>query len=154
MFIEQLRRNFKITTGTLSSFLLMQIEQHQNGIFVCQRDYTEKVLEQFKMHEANPVAAPCDCSSGATEDSVESHVPHRESLGCLTCLIWGTRPNIAFAVSRAARAMNRPTEVDWIYVKRILKYLQETKNFSFLYGAGNSKGVLEAFSNVDSKGDV
>jgi hypothetical protein len=56
MFIDRLRRNFTITTGTLSNFLGMQIEQRQDGIFVCHRVNTEKVLERFKMHEANPVA--------------------------------------------------------------------------------------------------
>jgi len=57
VFIDQLHRNFKITTGTFSSFLGMQMEQRQDGIFVCYRVNTGKVLEQFKMHEANPVAA-------------------------------------------------------------------------------------------------
>jgi hypothetical protein len=58
VFIDQLLRNFKITTGTLSNFLGMRTEQRQNGIFVCQRDYSEKVFERFNMHEANSVAAP------------------------------------------------------------------------------------------------
>jgi hypothetical protein len=60
----------------------MQIDQRQDGIFVCQRVYAEKVLEWFKMHEANPVATHCGRSSGGTEDSVGSYVPYREAVGC------------------------------------------------------------------------
>jgi hypothetical protein len=45
MFIDQFHRNFRITTGTFSILLGMQIEQRRDGIFVCQRVYTEKVLE-------------------------------------------------------------------------------------------------------------
>ena len=56
MFIDQLRPKFKITTGTLSSFLGMKIERRQDGIFVCHRVNTGKVLERFKMHGANSVA--------------------------------------------------------------------------------------------------
>jgi len=51
VFIDQLRRNFKITMGTLSNFLGMQIEQHQDGILLCQCVYMEKVLERFKRYK-------------------------------------------------------------------------------------------------------
>jgi len=66
----------------------------------------------------------------------------------------GTRPDIAFAVSRAARAMDRLTEAEWTDVKRILMYLWGTSNYGLLYGAGNSKGVLQAFSDANFAGDV
>ena len=71
----------------------MHIEQRQNEIFVCQRVYTEKVLERFKMHETNPMASNCDRSSGGTEDSVGSYVPYREAVGCLMYLTRGTCPD-------------------------------------------------------------
>jgi hypothetical protein len=59
---------------TLGGFLGMQIVHCHDGIIVCQHVYMEKALERFKKHEANPVAMPCECSSGGTEDSVGSHV--------------------------------------------------------------------------------
>jgi hypothetical protein len=138
VFVDQLHRNLKITRGTLSSILGMQIEQLQDGIFVCQRVYTKKVLERFKMHDANPVATLCDRCSGRTEESVGSHVAKREVLGCLMYLMTGTRPGIAFTESRAARGMDRPTEAEWIDVKCVLKYLRGTSNYGLLYGSGNS----------------
>ena len=84
--------------------------------------YTEKFLERFKMHEANSVATPCDHSSDRTEDSVGSHVPYREAMRCLVYLLAGTCPDIAFAVSQAARTMDQPTDAYWFDVKRILIY--------------------------------
>jgi len=50
--------------------------------------------------------------------------------------------------------MDRPTEADWTDVKSILKYLRRTSNYGLMYGAGNSKGVLEAFSDADFADDV
>jgi hypothetical protein len=88
--------------GTLSSFVGMQIEQHQGGIFRSQRVYTEKILEQFKMHEVNPAATPYDHGGGGTGDAVESHVPYREAVGCLIYLMTATRPDIAFAVTSSS----------------------------------------------------
>jgi len=94
VFIDQLHCNFKITTGKLRNFLGMLIEHHEERTFMCQSVYMEKVLERFKIHEANPVVMPCDRSSGGTEDSVGSHVAYREAVGCLTYLMMGTRPDI------------------------------------------------------------
>ena len=103
VFMDQLRRNFKIMMGTLSNFLEMQPEQRHDGIFVFQRVYTEKVLDRVMKHEA--VATPCDRNSGESKDSVERHVPYREAVGYLMYLM---KENVqtAFAVSRAAREMN------------------------------------------------
>jgi hypothetical protein len=56
VFIDQLRPKFKITRGTFSNFLGMKTERLQDGIFVCHRVNTGKVLERFKMHGANSVA--------------------------------------------------------------------------------------------------
>jgi len=127
VFIDQLHHNFKIMMGTLSNFLGMQIEQHQEGIFMCQHVYMGEVLERFKKHEANPVATRCDHSNGVTEDSVGSHVPYYETVGCLRYLMTGTCPDIAIAELHAAQAMDRPTEAEWIDVKLILKVLAKNK---------------------------
>jgi hypothetical protein len=94
VFLHQFNCNSTITTSTLSKLMGMQIEQRHDGIFLCQSVYTVKVLERFKMREANPVTKPCDRSSGGSEDSVGSYVPYREAVGCLMYLMTGTCPDI------------------------------------------------------------
>jgi len=145
VFTDQLRCNFKIMMGTLSNFLGIHTEQRHDGIFVFQRIYTEMVFDRVMMHAANPAATPCDHSSGESENSVGTHVPYREAVGYLMYL--NEHIQTAFAMSRAARAMDRPTEANWTDVERILKYLWGTSNYGLLYGAGNSKWVFEAFSD-------
>jgi len=54
-----------------------------------------------------------------------------------------TRLDIAFAVSRAPRAMDKRNEAEWIDVKQILKYLWGTT--VCCDAADISKTVLEAF---------
>ena len=127
VFIDQLHHYFKIIMGTLSNFLGTQIEKCQDGIFICQHVYMEEVLERFKIHEAHTVATRCKRNNSGTEDSVGSHVPCCETVGCLRYLIMGTHPDIAFAVLHAARAMDRPTEADWIHVKHILQVCAKNK---------------------------
>jgi hypothetical protein len=131
VFIDQLRCNFKIMMSTLSNFLGMQTEQCHDGIFMFQRIYMEKVLDRVMVHEANPVAMPCDRSSGEFENSVGSHVTYCEAMGYLMYLM-KEHVQTTFAVSQAVRAMDRPTEAEWTDVKRILKYLRGTSNYGLL----------------------
>jgi hypothetical protein len=127
VFIDQLHHNFNIMMGALSNFLGMQIEQCQDGIFMCQHIYMGEVLERFKMHEANPVATHCDHSNGGTEDSVGRHMPYCEIVGCLRYLMTGTCPDIAIAELHAAQAMDQPTEAEWNDVKLILQVFVKNK---------------------------
>jgi hypothetical protein len=83
------------------------------------------------MNEAKPVATRCEHSNGGTEDSVWSHVPYCETEGCLSYLMTETHPDIAFAVLHAARAMDLPTEADWIDAKCILEIFAKNKQLLF-----------------------
>ena len=62
-----------------------------------------------------------------------------------------TRPDIAFAVNKAARVMDRPAEKDWNNVKRIFSYLRSTSNYGLGYIRG--PGELKVFSDADFAGD-
>lgn len=55
-FINDLQREFQIISGSISSFLDMKIKQNPNGsIFVSQAEYTEKLLERFRIATSNKV---------------------------------------------------------------------------------------------------
>ncbi|XP_047116008.1 secreted RxLR effector protein 161-like [Schistocerca piceifrons] len=61
-----------------------------------------------------------------------------------------TRPDITFAVNKAARAMEKPTTEDWNRVKRIFRYLKGTLNFGIVY---NKKEELKIYADADFAGD-
>jgi hypothetical protein len=61
------------------------------------------------------------------------------------------RPDIAFAVNKAAWDMDRPTEKDWNNVKRIFRYLRSTSNYGIRYTRGS--GQLIVFSDAEFAGD-
>lgn len=125
-FLKELKTEFKITIGSLDNFLGMKIECQDNGsITVSQKDYIKRILERFRMDESNPVTTPATREEDETLDAVEGRVPYRETVGSLMYLATATRPDIAFAVSSAARAMEKPTKKNWNDVKRIFRYLRE-----------------------------
>ena len=54
-FLELLRSEFKITERPLDSFMGIQVRKRENGYFVSQRAYVEKILQHFRMSDCNPV---------------------------------------------------------------------------------------------------
>uniref|UniRef100_A0A1B6MRT3 Reverse transcriptase Ty1/copia-type domain-containing protein n=1 Tax=Graphocephala atropunctata TaxID=36148 RepID=A0A1B6MRT3_9HEMI len=68
-------------------------------------------------------------------------------------LMTATKPDIAFAVSKASRTLETPSHDDFIQVKRILRYLKGTIECGIHYNSRENNHVLECFSVVDHAGD-
>jgi len=152
VFLGLLQEEFKITIGLLENFLGMQIKCQSNGsIFVTQEAYTNKILQKFNMAEAKGVSTSASREESDNHKDVSSKVPYREAVGSLMYLAAATRPDIAFAVNKAARVMDRPAEKDWNNVKRIFRYLRSTSNYGLRYTRG--PGELKVFSDADFAGD-
>jgi hypothetical protein len=45
-----------------------------------------------------------------------------------------TRPNISFTVTMLSQFLDNPSEIHWEAVKRIIRYLSETRDFALTYG--------------------
>jgi len=136
----------------LENFLGMQIKCQSNGsIFVTQEVYINKILQNFNMAEAKGVSTPASRKESDNHKDVSGKVPYCEAVGSLMCLAAATRPDIAFAVNKAARVMDRPTEKDWNNVKCIFRYLRSTSNYGLRYTRG--PGELKVFSDADFAGD-
>lgn len=124
-FLKLLTTEFKITVGSLDSFLGMQIEQRESGLFVSQQAYTEKVLQRFNMIDCNPAKTPSenDQSDKSMDKPLNNSISYRSAVGSLMYLACATRPDISFAVSKVSRSLDKPTSSDWIAVKRIFRFL-------------------------------
>jgi hypothetical protein len=130
VFLGLLQEEFKVTIGSLETFLGIQIKCQSDGlIFVSQEVYMNNILKKFNMAEAKGVSMPASCEESDNHKNVNGNVPYREAVGSLTYLAVATRPNIAFAINKAARVMDRPAEKDWNKIKRIFCYLRSTSNY-------------------------
>lgn len=152
-FIEALKIRFKITTGTPDLFLGMQIKQVNDGIFISQPLYTEKILERFGMARANSLSMPTEIVDKNEESpDFEDKTLYREAVGCLQYLATATRPDIAYSVGVVARAVSKPTVADWRRVQHIYRYLRGTADFG-LYYRTDCQGPFETYSDADFAGD-
>jgi len=144
-FLGLLQEEFKITIGSLENFQGMPIKCQSDGlIFVSQEAYTNKILKEFNTAEAKGLSKP---ASGEERDKHKvgiGKVLYREPVGNLMYLAAATRPDISYAVSKAARVMDRPTVKNWNEVKRIFRYLRSSSNCGLRYtrGSGERKVLL------------
>lgn len=99
----------------------MEIQCVDNGIFLSETNYIDKILRKFNMSEANTANTPADLHMSLEKSVVpKSHnVPYREAVGSLLFLSMISRPDIAFAVGIVSRHLNNHNDTHWTAVKRI-----------------------------------
>jgi hypothetical protein len=80
------------------------------------------------------------------------HVTIQSIVGGLIYLSNGTRPDIQFATNQLCKYMSNATEKHLILAKRILRYLQRTKNNYILFSS-NCPSIISIFTDADFSND-
>jgi hypothetical protein len=147
---------FKLTIiGRAKWILGMQVNFLNNGqIQIDQQKYLHDILERFGMINAKPIGTPTMPSEKKTGD--EPMVDRRlylSMIGSLIYLATVTRPDIAFATSKAGRAMADPRQPDMNAVKKIFRYLQATKEAKITYRASGNTEII-GYADADFGGDL
>lgn len=156
--VYQLQNKFEITIcNEVSQFLGFQIERLDNGnIKIHQAAYIQRTLEMFKMDDCHPSKVPADKASLDilyAEKEVDTEHPVASVVGRLMYLVVTTRPDLAYAVGKAAQHMSKPTTGLWKFVKRILRYLSGTVGLGIVY-SNSFDNCLIIFTDADYAGDL
>ena len=80
------------------------------------------------------------------------NVPYASVVGSLMYAMLCTRPDICYAVGLVSRYQSNPGEAHWKAVKRILRYLKGTMDYSLCYQGKDL--LLRGYTNADWAGDV
>jgi len=126
-------------------------------LYISQKEYTEQVLSRFGMEQSRPVTTPMERISSKTmsepSDPAPTDVPYRQAIGSLIYLVTGSRPDIAFAVSRLSKYLENPLQSHWVAVKRVFRYLAGTRTHAIHYDG--SRGIeVEGYSDSDYAGCI
>ncbi|XP_019095028.1 PREDICTED: uncharacterized protein LOC109130205 [Camelina sativa] len=106
------------------------------------------------MLAAKPVASPMvptDRLQLTSGTPLADGSEYRQIFGSLQYFHF-TRPDIAFAVNKLSQFMHRPTNIHWLAVKRVLRYLAGTKDRG-IFLCRNNTISLHAFSDDDWGGN-
>jgi len=161
--LEELGSQFEIKINDPECFVGLEIKRDRAAkkMFINQQSYITKMMEKFNMQDCKPNAIPADSNNELTNDHSPttitemqdmSRIPFREAVGSLMFAAIVSRPNIMFATSQVSRFLQNPGQKHWAAVKRILRYLQGTKDIGIIYNGDTVD--LKMFANADFAGDV
>lgn len=121
--------------GKMDYFLRLQIKQLKNEIFINQSKYGMELLKKFNMDNCKEIVTPM--GSGTYVDQEESGSPidiakYQGMIGFLIYLM-ASCPDIMFSVYLCAWFQANTKEYNFVYVKRIIKYLKGETNVGLWY---------------------
>jgi hypothetical protein len=150
-----LKKKFEmIDLGFLHYFLVLQLLQTNEGIFLSQSKYACDLLHLFHMEDCKPTPSPFQfgvkLAAACTSPKFDATL-YRQLVGILLYLTH-TRPDISFVVGIVARYMRTPHESHWKATKRILRYVRGTIHFGIHYNSGGAP-LLVGFIDLDWVGN-
>ena len=130
---EEQRHTFELRDeGEVGDFLGIRIEKGANNSFVLtQSGLINKVLKEASMTDCNSSPTPANTTPlhiDKNGDELNESWEYPTIIGMLMYLATNSRPDIAFAVHQCARFTHAPKASHATAVKRILRYLQGTKD--------------------------
>lgn len=134
----------------------MELNVSQEGIFVGQPRYTQKILQRFKFDTLNPVCTPIErgmiteYENFVNDKPLPVSIPYRDVVGSLLYPATISRPDISFTVNYLSRFCSKPMKSHWKMVNRVFAYLKGTINFGIFF---NRDDELIAYTDSDYGGD-
>ena len=121
-----------VSSDKWSKFLGREWQRDGRGFRVrVPPNYLQSVLKEFSMEKCKATVTPFVPGVRHREDVEEDVTPekHRLYRRAVGRLLWtvGERPDLAYAVKELARRVQKPTEEDWIALKRMLRYIKGTQ---------------------------
>nr|KYP74196.1 hypothetical protein KK1_006865 [Cajanus cajan] len=131
--------------GELHYFLGIEAKSLNDGkLFLSQSKYASDLLHKL-MQDAKPVKTPlvpgCKFQSTRTE-AAEDPSLYRSIVGALQYLTI-TKPDLAFTVNKLCQYMHRPLQSHWKIVKRVLRYINGTRDHGLLFEKSHNLHLID-----------
>ncbi|RVW97032.1 Retrovirus-related Pol polyprotein from transposon TNT 1-94 [Vitis vinifera] len=148
--------------GNASFVLGIQIHRDRSrGILrLSQKAYIDKVLSRFGMSNCAPGDTPVakgdkfslhQCPKNELEKKDMERFPYASAIGSLMYAQVCTRPDIAYIVGMLGRYLSNPGMDHWKKAKRVMWYLQRTKDYMLTYRRSSHLEIV-GYSDSDFAG--
>ncbi|GJW23812.1 ribonuclease H-like domain-containing protein [Tanacetum coccineum] len=136
--------------GRAHIFLVLQVKQKEDGIFISQDKYVNEILNKFSFSDVKTARTPMETQKALLKDAdgedVDEHL-YRSMIGSLMYLT-SSRPDIMFAVCACARFQVNPKSSHLHAMKRIFRYLKGQPKLGLWYPK-DSPFDLVAYTDSD-----
>jgi len=148
---KKIKNRFKIKEiGNVDFVIGIKFIKYKNGYILNQNRYLVDLLEKYNILDLPTLRNMKPVENEKLRKHEIDETVYRCAIGSVLYLAICTRPDIIFAVSKAARKSKNPTLEDWENVKRIHRYLKGTANFGLRFSTSES---IEAYVDADYAGD-
>jgi len=149
-----LSKNFEIKDMGKASYVIgiEIIRDRSRGLLgLSQKAYINKVLKRFKMEKCSTSVVPIQkrdkfslmqCPNNELERKEMEQIPYAYVVGSLMYAQTCTRPDINFVVGMLGRYHSNPGLDHWKIAKKVLRYLQGTKNHMLAYRRSDHLEVI------------
>lgn len=141
--------------GELRFFLGLEIKRDISSQYmeISQAEYLQKVLNKFGMSDSKPVSTPIETKCDFDKNEFLTEHPYRELIGSLLYLSIVSRPDICVAVNYFGKFQSCPNDKHWIGLKRVLRYLNGTKNARLIFKKHYKSKPLVGYADADFAND-
>lgn len=151
--INYLKNFYSITSlGEAKYFLGIEIHRKQDGSYLLsQKGKINQLVKDFKLEEAKPTYTPMETnyySLEKEENLLLSNDNYRQAIGSLLYISSCTRPDITASTHILSRRCNNPRQKDWNAVKRVIRYLNTTKDLKLNISSKEYPNIV-GYSDAD-----
>ncbi|WAR61616.1 hypothetical protein PtB15_12B306 [Puccinia triticina] len=136
----------------LMSMVGVKIKRKLEGFELTQPNLIEKILKEHwdsTVLNSNPLLEGFAANSYDNKDGINSTV-YLSTIGSLSYVAVGTRPEIAYSVKYLARFSAKPLTLHWKGLRHLLGYLANTKDMPLLiHPSGNDSTPVECFVDAN-----
>ena len=149
-----LSRHFEMKVMSDASYVIgIKIDRDRDRyvLGLSQNTYIQKVLERFGMKDCSPSVAPIvkgdkfhmnQCLRNNLEKEQMRNIPYASAVGSMMYAQVCTRPDIAFVVGILGRYQSNPGLDHWRAAKKVMRYLQGTKDYMLMFRHTDSLEVV------------
>lgn len=136
---------------SVSEFLGIRMKFTSDSLIMDQESYVIKLLTKFNMLECKPCDIPISPKSTPSDfmKGKPFNGPYRELVGCLLYLSYVSRPDILYAINCLSQMQEKPTDIAWTALKKILRYLKGTLSLKLVFKKHNSDSNLSMYVDAD-----
>ena len=142
--------------GETEEFLRMRITRHKEIISLDQKDYLNTVLKHFNMQNVKEASTPLPSGYNPVPNTLpvdkKLRTKYQQVIGSLLYLMLGTRPDIAYTVTKMAQFAANLSEEHLTKALYICKYLAGMTNYKLQYGL--KQQGLYAYADADWASDL
>lgn len=140
--------------GEASQCVGLNMTRKGGSIMLDQEKYIKEILSRFNMSDCKSIKTPAEVGLKFVENAEEIFdCPYQQAIGSLLYVAQGTRPDLSYIVNTLSRYNREPKIEHWTAVKRVLRYLQGTKDYKLTYTKEGNQEIT-GYCDADWASDI